>query len=77
MHEPRRRVNFTVGLLHEIGKLLLADDPATGYLEIMTQAGVEGEGLIAADRAAFQATHAKGGAYLLDLWGLPLPLAEL
>jgi hypothetical protein len=77
MHEPRRRVNFTAGLLHDIGKLLLADNPATGYLELMTQAGAEGEALIVAGRAALQAAHAEAEAYLFVLSGLPLPLNEL
>ena len=35
-----------------------------------------GRGGLGAERAAFQATHAEVGAYLLDLWGLPLPLVE-
>ncbi len=67
---------FTAGLLHDVGKLLLADNPATAYLELLARTGGEGEPLIAAERVAFSATHAEVGAYLLDLWGLPVSLVE-
>ena len=32
--------------------------------------------LIEVEREHFQATHAEVGAYLLALWGLPIPLVE-
>ena len=67
---------FTAGLLHDIGKLALADNSALGYVELMARAEEVKRPLIEIEREAFQATHAEVGAYLLDLWGLPLPLVE-
>jgi putative nucleotidyltransferase with HDIG domain len=67
---------FTAGLLHDVGKLILAENPSVKYLELMAQARQAGRTLIEAESAALQATHAEVGAYLLDLWGLPLPLVE-
>ena len=67
---------FTAGLLHDIGKLALADNPSLKYLELMARAQAENQRLIEVERETFQATHADVGAYLLDLWGLPAPLIE-
>ena len=67
---------FTAGLLHDVGKLLLADNPAVRYLRLAARAREENRRLIELERAELQATHAEVGAYLLDLWGLPLPLVE-
>ena len=74
--EKMAEESFTAGLLHDIGKLLLVDNQSAAYLEILARAGAQGEGLIHAERIALNATHAEIGAYLLDLWGLPLPLVE-
>ena len=67
---------FTAGILHDVGKLILADNPTTNYLQVIADAAREGRSLIEAEQAAFKATHAEVGAYLLDLWGLPSPLVE-
>ena len=67
---------FTSGLLHDIGKLLLADCPSTHYLDLFVQAHKENRSLLELETQALHATHAEVGAYLLDLWGLPLPLVE-
>ena len=67
---------FTAGLLHDIGKLALADNPSLKYLDLMTQARETNRQLVEVEREKYQATHAEAGAYLLDLWGLPAPLVE-
>jgi HD-like signal output (HDOD) protein/CheY-like chemotaxis protein len=67
---------FTAGVLHDVGKALLADNPALDYGRIVTQARKTGRSLIEAEREAYQVTHAQVGACLLDLWGLPAPLVE-
>ncbi|HVV73909.1 MAG TPA: HDOD domain-containing protein, partial [Verrucomicrobiae bacterium] len=67
---------FTAGLLHDVGKLLLVDNQAEAYLQMLSHGELDGAKLIEAEHAAFSATHAEVGAYLLDLWGLPLPLVE-
>jgi putative nucleotidyltransferase with HDIG domain len=68
--------SFTAGLLHDVGKLILSENPSVNYLQVVARAREGKLRLVDAERAAFEATHAEVGAYLLDLWGLPLPLVE-
>jgi putative nucleotidyltransferase with HDIG domain len=67
---------FTAGLLHDIGKLVLADNLAAPYVKLIELAHQQQCPLIEKERETYQATHAEVGAYLLDLWGLPMPLVE-
>ncbi|HEX7860457.1 MAG TPA: HDOD domain-containing protein [Verrucomicrobiae bacterium] len=67
---------FTAGLLHDIGKLALAlnfEDQYQGAIKL-----AEKQKLPASEVEAqvFGATHAETGAYLLSVWGLPLPIVE-
>lgn len=57
------------GMFHDIGRLLLAaNDPGT--LASVTGAALDqGTALAEAERAAFGASHAEAGAYLMALWG--------
>jgi len=62
------------GLLHDVGKLVLAANLPEQYaaaLALATQANVSVE---QAERQIFHATHAEVGAYLLSLWGLAEPI---
>jgi len=67
---------FTAGLLHDVGKLVLAERKAAPYLELVVRARKEGRPLMDVEAEALPATHPEVGAYLLDLWGLPMPLVE-
>ena len=67
---------FTAGLLHDVGKLILAENRSIKYLELMARAREQGRQLVEAEEETLRATHAEVGAYLLDLWGLPAPLVE-
>jgi putative nucleotidyltransferase with HDIG domain len=67
---------FTAGVLHDVGKVLLAENATLHYSEIMARAHESGRPLFEIEREVFQVTHAQVGAYLLDLWGLPAPLVE-
>ena len=67
---------FTAGLLHDIGKLALAlnfEEQYQGAIKLaekqkITPSEVESQ--------VFGATHSETGAYLLSIWGLPLPIVE-
>lgn len=63
---------FIAGLLHDVGKLVLATYSPQKYKQVLTLARQENIKVMAAERVLFgQATHAKVGAYLSGLWGLP------
>jgi HD-like signal output (HDOD) protein/CheY-like chemotaxis protein len=59
------------GLLHDVGKLVLAAYYPQEYDEVLAVAMKEGVACHEKERQAFGATHAEIGAYLLWLWGLP------
>ncbi|MEP0765698.1 MAG: HDOD domain-containing protein [Fimbriimonadia bacterium] len=62
---------FTAGLLHDIGKVILATRSPERYSEIAPvtrQGGLAGAQV---EAEVLGGTHAEVGAYLLALWGLP------
>jgi len=59
------------GLLHDVGKLVLAANCPEEYDEVLAAARKEGVACHDMERQVFGATHAEIGAYLLWLWGLP------
>lgn len=68
---------FLGGVLHEIGKLILASNYPEEYEAAMTRAQTTGTQIQEAERAIFGTTHARVGAYLLWLWGLPPAITEI
>ncbi|MDQ2696580.1 MAG: response regulator [Pseudomonadota bacterium] len=64
------------GLLHDLGKLVLAANLPGIYARAMDLAQRERISLVAAERHLFGAGHPETGAYLLGLWGLPEPIIE-
>jgi putative nucleotidyltransferase with HDIG domain len=78
-HNGQKAVDyaFIAGLLHDVGKLILATHFPDRYDEALTLASAKGAGLLEAERKIFGvATHVEVGAYLLGLWGLPEPVVE-
>lgn len=63
-----RRDAFTAGMLHDVGRMVLALEMSPGECE-NAFASPDGE-------AGSCAEHARVGAYLLGLWGLPLEVIE-
>ncbi len=59
------------GLLHDVGKLVLAANLPGEYSQAFALAAQEGLELQEAERRVFGSSHAEVGAYLLGLWGLP------
>lgn len=67
---------FTAGLLHDIGKLILADNLPGEYANIIERARLEGRAWHEIENEVLHATHAHVGGYLLGLWSLPVGLVE-
>ena len=67
---------FTAGLLHDIGKIALALNFEEDYERIPKDAEKKGISVHQAEEDFFGASHAETGAYLLALWGMPLPIVE-
>lgn len=64
------------GLLHALGRVILAFGTPEAYAAALAEAQREHEPLFMAERAALGSSHAQVGAYLLGLWGLPPTVVE-
>jgi HD-like signal output (HDOD) protein len=65
-------------MLHDIGKLILAVNFTADYQAVIQQGSAGDEPLWQQEQAAFGASHAEIGAYLMGLWGLePALLAAI
>lgn len=62
---------FTAGLLHDIGKLVLAASEEKEYADLVAASIREKVPVFKKELEIYEATHADIGAYLLGLWGLP------
>lgn len=65
--------SFTAGLLHDIGKVVLLAEMPREYLPILASGS---EDVVARELAELGCTHAQVGAYLMSIWGLPVPLVR-
>lgn len=64
------------GLLHDVGKLILAANLPNIYSKVTEMVEREGIDTTTAERRLFGAAHGETGAYLLGLWGLPTSIVE-
>jgi HD-like signal output (HDOD) protein/ActR/RegA family two-component response regulator len=62
---------FIAGLMHDIGKLVLAANKPEAYEGALAHMAETGEPFYRAEQAVYQADHAALGGYLLGLWGIP------
>ena len=60
---------FSAGLLHDIGLVVLATDPAGRYRAILEQAQTSRTPLAVLEHDTYGVDHAQVGAHLLNLWG--------
>lgn len=67
---------YSVGLLHDIGQVVLATTPACRYHELLASIQDPWETLTAREREQFGTDHVQVGAELLKLWGLPDPFGS-
>jgi HD-like signal output (HDOD) protein len=68
--------SYVAGLLHDVGKLVLASNLTEQYAQAVGLARKEKIPMAAAERQVFQVDHADIGGFLLGLWGLPVPIVE-
>lgn len=72
----RRDEAFTAGVLHDVGKLILATRLPRRYGAVLREAA-DGKGpLHALELELIGATHASVGAVLLGSWGLPIEIVQ-
>lgn len=64
------------GMLHDVGKLILAMELADRYDAVIQEASDCDSVLWQVERDQLGVTHAEIGAYLLGLWGLPNRIVE-
>ncbi len=67
---------FMAGMLHDIGKLILAAELPARFAECLSLARTDGRPLHAVEKEMLGITHAEIGACLLGVWGLPYPIVE-
>ena len=79
MEKATQRVEddcFAAGLLHDVGKLILASAAREKYGEVLALAKNGGTNLLVAESDVLGCSHAEVGAYLLGVWGLPDSVIE-
>ncbi len=71
-------VNYSLmaGLLHDLGKLILATNFQEPYQQVLTAARESDQNLWGLEYEAFGTSHAEIGAYLMGLWSLETPIIE-
>lgn len=62
---------FTAGMLHDVGKLVLATRTPDAYFAAVREAREAGRALLDVEREKNGFTHADAGAMLVGLWGFP------
>ena len=67
---------FTAGLLHDLGKLILASAMRDKYRNVLSSVKESGTNLVTAEVQMLGCSHAEVAAYLLSLWGLPDTVIE-
>jgi putative nucleotidyltransferase with HDIG domain len=65
---------FVAGLVHDIGKIVIAAALPDAHAAIVAQVRATGQAVSVVERSVLGTSHAEIGAYLLGLWGLPLPI---
>ena len=71
-------INFSLmaGLLHDLGKLILATNFEEPYQQILEAGKASDKHLWELEYEAFGTSHAEIGAYLMGLWSLETPIIE-
>jgi putative nucleotidyltransferase with HDIG domain len=73
---PNAEKAFTAGLLHDLGKIIIAKYLPDGALEVRSIAMSQKIKFESAELHILGATHADVGAWLLHRWKLPSPIVD-
>jgi putative nucleotidyltransferase with HDIG domain len=71
-----REAAFTAGVLHDLGKLLLAANAPEAYALILADAAESNRPLWQVEKEGLGFSHAEIGACMLGVWGTALPIVE-
>ncbi|HDS29770.1 MAG TPA: HDOD domain-containing protein [Firmicutes bacterium] len=74
--EKTSEESFIAGLLHDVGKLVLAFKVSEDYRLVYRKLSENGTDFNEIEKSVLGATHAEVGAYLLGLWGLSDSMVE-
>jgi len=67
---------FIAGMLHDLGKFVLADKLPNDYRALVAHSRQENLAIFEAENNRLGVGHAQVGAYLLGLWGIPDAILE-
>jgi putative nucleotidyltransferase with HDIG domain len=67
---------FTAGLLHDIGRVVLARKFPAEYAVVLDATDAAGGSLVDRERAVFGIDHTHAGAWLGETWALPKPIID-
>jgi HD-like signal output (HDOD) protein/CheY-like chemotaxis protein len=67
---------FAAGLLHDVGRLILASASGSEYQKALQQTAEKKTTISSVEQELFGCTHGRVGAYLLGIWGLPHAIVE-
>jgi len=73
---PHADACFVAGMLHDIGKIIMATHDPDGFDAVSSRARREGSSFESAELAEGVRSHTVVGAALVDLWGLPQTIVE-
>lgn len=77
VRDPKRSDEaFTAGLVHDVGKIIMALGMPEPFSETIQVALESRRPAHVVEKELLGFTHADVGAYLLGTWGLPLPIVE-
>jgi putative nucleotidyltransferase with HDIG domain len=71
-----RGLAMVAGLLHDVGKLVLAEATAEHFARAIAGAKRENRPLFEIEEELTGVSHAEVGAYLLSMWGIPYLIVE-
>jgi HD-like signal output (HDOD) protein len=76
MDQQASQIPILAGLMHDLGKLLLATQDTEEYRRIKQQSERDSVPMYEVESESLWCNHATIGAYLMGLWGLPFSAVE-